>query len=190
VKRCSRCGETKPLSEFHERSTSSMCRPCTKAYNREYYERNQERLKGRTRDWAATNPERKRERDTAYRAENHERLRQWHADYKWGHAYNGAVRTARKWGAVISPFTIEELAAKFALWNDCCWICGDPATDIDHVKPFGRGGAHALCNVRPICQSCNRRKAARWPVPSRGWLLGFTNVQTPYLAGDFAILSA
>lgn len=162
-----------------------MCRTCTKAYNREYYQRNTERLKARTRDYAAANPGWKRESDAAYRDANREQLRQWHLDYKWGHAINGALRTARKWGATIIPFTIEELAAKFALWNDCCWICGDPATDIDHVKPFGAGGAHALANIRPICRWCNARKSARWPVPSRAWLLGFTDVQTPYLAGHF-----
>jgi hypothetical protein len=49
VKRCSRCGETKPYSEFHRFNRGDgrqvWCKACRKAYDHEYY------LKTKTR-WA------------------------------------------------------------------------------------------------------------------------------------------
>jgi 5-methylcytosine-specific restriction endonuclease McrA len=84
----------------------------------------------------------------------------------------GALRRARKQTGAI-PFTIEELEGKFTYWNNCCWVCGDPADEVDHVKPLAVGGKHMLCNLRPICISCNRRKHGRWPLPSRAEILGF-----------------
>jgi 5-methylcytosine-specific restriction endonuclease McrA len=37
------------------------------------------------------------------------------------------------------------------------------ATEIRHVKPIAKGGAEMLCNLRPICRSCNASKCDKWP---------------------------
>lgn len=42
-------------------------------------------------------------------------------------------------------------------------MCGGPADQVDHVKPIDKGGAHALCNIRPACGPCNTSKARKWP---------------------------
>jgi hypothetical protein len=48
LKRCGRCGELKPLSDFawrrkHRGQRHNMCRPCHSAYHREHYLANKQR---------------------------------------------------------------------------------------------------------------------------------------------------
>jgi 5-methylcytosine-specific restriction endonuclease McrA len=42
-----------------------------------------------------------------------------------------------------------------------CYLCGIPVASMawmDHVVPIARGGIHCAENLRPACESCNRRK--------------------------------
>lgn len=150
-----------------------------RAYNREYYERHAEKLRGVTRDWSANNAERKHESDAIYRRTNREKLRAWHREYRRtsparraAEKMNTSVRRAQKKNTQVVPFTMEQLEAKWEYWNNCCWVCGDPATTIDHVKPLSRGGAHMLCNLRPACEDCNFARHNTWPLPRRAVILG------------------
>lgn len=43
-------------------------------------------------------------------------------------------------------------------------MCGDAATQTDHVKPLARGGLNVPANLRPICGPCNRAKSDAWPL--------------------------
>ncbi len=56
TKRCTKCGEEKPLSEFHRDRTKSdgrksWCKLCTSGYQREYYEENREKWVGYQREY-------------------------------------------------------------------------------------------------------------------------------------------
>ena len=44
--------------------------------------------------------------------------------------------------------------------NDSCRYCGDPATELDHVKPRNRQGRDHPDNVVAACSPCNRTKGA------------------------------
>jgi len=106
VKRCTRCGEMKPLEDFHvQRKASgteypvSKCKPCLVAYNRE--RRDPDRQREYKRRYAERHPERvreqrraryqredkdlKREQARAWRAENPERIRAYarNEDRRW-----------------------------------------------------------------------------------------------------------
>lgn len=65
-------------------------------------------------------------------------------------------------GATAIRFTADQRAAKIAYWGGKCWMCGSPATSIDHIKPLIAGGPHILANLRPACRSCNSSKGGRW----------------------------
>jgi len=72
TKACTKCGETKPLTEFHIRRKSAdglgfTCKDCVRV---------------RSRDWAEANRERKRTRDRAYREANAERIAARQAEYR------------------------------------------------------------------------------------------------------------
>lgn len=71
----------------------------------------------------------------------------------------------------IGAVTEDLVRAKFEYWGGRCWMCGsDDRIEVDHVKPFAKGGPHVLSNVRPACRSCNAGKGARWPIETkRGW---------------------
>jgi 5-methylcytosine-specific restriction endonuclease McrA len=58
----------------------------------------------------------------------------------------------------------EQLAARINFYGGRCWICGTPASTIDHVIPLVRGGSGHPANLRPACRSCNSSKKAEWPV--------------------------
>lgn len=115
MKTCTKCGVTKPLSEFHNCASKKdgkfpACKDCRNAYGRakaeeighdviwartkarlgedalrqqrrDYYLRNQERIKAKTRAWGAANPERKKQNRIRHYEENkaryEERAKKW-----------------------------------------------------------------------------------------------------------------
>ena len=74
----------------------------------------------------------------------------------------GYRRRARKRFA-LGGASIDQIAARWAMWGNLCWMCGASATCTDHVKPLSKGGGHFPANLRPACRRCNARKGARWP---------------------------
>jgi 5-methylcytosine-specific restriction endonuclease McrA len=44
----------------------------------------------------------------------------------------------------------------FARYGRTCHLCGEPATDVDHLLAIADGGTDALGNLRPSCVKCNR----------------------------------
>ena len=71
-------------------------------------------------------------------------------------------RRARAAGVAVVAFDEAQFRARMSMF-DGCWMCGNPAGEIDHIKPISKGGAHMLCNLRPACAPCNMTKGAKWP---------------------------
>lgn len=50
--------------------------------------------------------------------------------------------------------------------NYQCRFCGRKSTqvqlEIDHIKPFSKGGTHEINNLQTLCIDCNRGKGARF----------------------------
>ena len=44
-----------------------------------------------------------------------------------------------------------------------CHYCGAPATELDHVKPYSRGGLTVATNLVAACSLCNKSKGDRTP---------------------------
>jgi 5-methylcytosine-specific restriction endonuclease McrA len=129
--------------------------------------------------WAIANPKQVREGQARWRAEhpkystqwahaNHESVRRSDAEWAKNHPEHmrqkAAARRALVAGNTVIRIIPSQIAAKWTYWGGLCWMCGEPATATDHVKPLAKSGAHMLCNLRPICKPCNSRKKARWPV--------------------------
>lgn len=142
VKTCPRCRKLKVASAFgtdrnRKGDLAPYCRDCTHIIMTALYARQSDVWLARTMKWRREN--RRASSDIAHR------------------------RWARQKSATIVRFTKEQLLAKWSYWGSKCWICGVAATSTDHVKPLSKGGAHMLCNLRPICRPCNSRKSGRWP---------------------------
>ena len=167
TKFCSRCGETKPLGEFHQnRSTRDglqcACKPCRNAAGAVWRGLNAELHREINAAWDAANMGRKRAGERAWRKANlsKERL----ADAERRHR-----RRARKRGATVGVIDPT------ALWAACggtCGLCGvsidvalawpDPGSkSIDHILPLSKGGSHSQENVQWAHLVCNTRKGNR-----------------------------
>lgn len=184
LKRCSTCRSLKPPTEFHahrqkgrKAQLRSYCKECGSQAKKRYYAANAEKAKAYSRAHRATDPEAARARDHARYWANPEKRRE--TSRRWARKNPGRPPTeatrerfrryyARKWGRRAPKFTLAQLLAKMAYWGNRCWVCGGPGKEVDHVKPLAKGGAHILCNLRPICRSCNAQKADRWPFPLKG----------------------
>lgn len=75
-----------------------------------------------------------------------------------------AIRHARRKNAP-GFCSLEQLNARIQYYGEKCWICREPYTAVDHVKPIAKGGSNWPSNLRPICRSCNSSKRAKWPYP-------------------------
>ena len=184
---CSGCGRGKPPACFHRDSRrptgrTSRCKDCRNAAARESfreaYAENPSKFIKKSVEWEKNHPVSSNERKRRWQAANPKawkgadrdlariRRKRWADRNRPALAEAARRRRAKIRGlstATIPQSLIEE---KVGVWGWSCWICGDEPNEIDHVKPIGAGGAHALCNLRPICGACNRKKSAQWPFPS------------------------
>jgi 5-methylcytosine-specific restriction endonuclease McrA len=53
-------------------------------------------------------------------------------------------------------------AACFRVWGKSCLMCGDRATEVDHIIELAAGGSNSIDNVQPLCSPCHKAKTARF----------------------------
>lgn len=85
-KRCSRCGQVKPITEFSERKDSldgrrGVCKQCDKEYKANYYQAHKKRLAMLNVEWYKANKENVKSYQKEYRQTNKERLAEYKANY-------------------------------------------------------------------------------------------------------------
>ena len=136
------------------------------ADGKRYYLENKERINATNRGWREANRERVAATDRKWQMENPERRRAIGARYRDKHPEvdrrNWHRYRALKLGAA-GDATVEQIAARWEVYGETCYICGSPAEATDHVKPLAAGGANFPANLRPICTRCNSVKGAIWP---------------------------
>ena len=165
TKRCPRCGETKPLSEYlknagQPQGVQTYCRPCHyeyrygKGYAQSWYQRNKERERARARTYAKDNREARKAYRVAYNAAHPEHIR--------------ALRRKREQAWKIAAFN--------AYGGPICACCGEVVLaflSLDHIdqiptkekKKDGAGSAFYSylktrgypqeLNLRVLCFNCN-----------------------------------
>jgi hypothetical protein len=83
VKRCKKCNDIKPVSEFY-RATGTrdglrgQCKACEDARHKAWYRRNRKRAIGYAKRWQEANAERVRDYQRQYRAEHAQQFREGH----------------------------------------------------------------------------------------------------------------
>lgn len=55
----------------------------------------------------------------------------------------------------------DRIRAEVLKQDPYCRMCGQVATDVDHIIPIRRGGTHHPLNLQPLCRSCHNRKTRR-----------------------------
>lgn len=186
-KDCSRCGETKALTDFSIQSTAkhgrkSNCKVCVYRADQErlkanrqarrdwelnHYRRNGDMIRARRKARYKAYPEVGRANSRRYRQNHLEECREYCRQYMREHHLEAKERIHKRRALILEstvvPITAAMIRQKFTYWGNRCWICGKPAQTIDHVKPISKGGPHILANLRPACLTCNIRKNAKWP---------------------------
>lgn len=197
MKRCAKCGQEKPLTEFSVKTANktdghrARCRVCEARRNRAYKNANREQIRAKNREWYAANRTREQQRHRMMYLLNPQPRRA--AGRKWQHANMVTKRAAmarararRRHAKGYSYTTAQHIKWRWEMWGNRCWVCGDVATATDHVKPLARGGAHLPCNLRPICRACNTRKFTHWPLQHTGGPLLKATVKEQDLFGEGA----
>ena len=119
-------------------------------------------MKAKNKRWKANNPEQDRAHSRKWRQANREVIRN-----------HNIKRRALQVAATVVPFTAAELDQRMDYHGNKCYlqidgICTGAFDHVEHVKPLTKGGANMLCNLRPVCGPCNRRKYNFWPFPIGG----------------------
>ena len=187
TKTCTKCNETKPVSEYYKRGKRrdgsqkyrSECKGCNKKIAAEYYDSNQESIKAKTRAYHHANRDKIVERMARYRDAHPEYFRQknyehYHANAEARKAANRQYTKdnresmvvkaqryrARKQAAFIEDVTFETIILRD---GESCAYCGEvpELVHLDHVHPLSRGGTHEASNLVIACATCNLQKGAK-----------------------------
>ena len=181
---CKRCGEAKPLDDFHKDKGNAdgyraQCKPCRNSFMAGYYDANRDSRKAYEQDRRTNQAEHMRALDMA-RYERHKEKRIALA------SEHVKIRRARLAGVETDAKVTVPALRK--IHGEACCYCGvqmsfvrrrrgdgiapNRAT-LEHVLPISRGGAHTFDNTILACHRCNVSKnnktAEEW-ADSRGLL--------------------
>jgi hypothetical protein len=169
AKTCTKCGETKPVDEFHRDSKRAdgrfrWCKTCERERRRRYWEANPGKRREKRRRWREAHPEERRrqreanpekeaERGRRYREANREKIREKNRRYREA---NREKRREQERSRVVNrdrerQRRAELRAAIFAHYGEVCACCG--TTDrlsIDHVNGLD-GGPGTTDGYRLYC---------------------------------------
>lgn len=177
-KLCSKCGETKPTSEFN--FNCCWCKNCVQLYNKTYRAEHLDRIRENDRQYAVLHRKQAIERAKKHYFANLEQKREYARNYQAEHSkqkceYDRNYRAARpgisteRWrrrralemNAEGNGVTIQEWEEIKKDYNYLCAYCNQKKTlEMDHIVPLSKGGKHDVDNVVPACKSCNSSKTA------------------------------
>lgn len=200
MKACTKCGSTKPKTEFSKRAGSSdglrnHCKTCVYEYRARYLVENHDNERTRKAQWYKSNRETALAASAKWNAANKEMVRAYQAE--WYEANKEKVRAAySRWmaanpeakricnqnrrarkraaGGKLSSGLAEKL---FRLQHGKCACCKQPLGEdyhLDHIMPLALGGTNTDDNMQLLSSKCNLQKNARHPVDfmqQRGFLL-------------------
>lgn len=185
-KTCPKCGETKPVSEFHPDKTKSSgiksrCKKCVNEISSIYYAVNRKTISVRNRINYTKNREKILDNGRSYYAENRENILKQKSAYLKAnpelHRIQIQNRRAkqRASGGKLSKGLADRL---FSLQRGkCACGCKQPlGTDyhLDHIMPLALGGSNTDGNIQLLRSKCNHQKSSKHPVDfmrQRGFLL-------------------
>ena len=181
MKVCKKCGENKPLSEYHKKKQSkdgheSACKVCRNAERKAYYEANREKVTAQQKAYYEANREEILVANKAYHAEKYANDPEYRAQRN-----AAAIRRKRLLAsAVQEPYLREDI---FERDNWTCGLCDEPidpelrfpdsdSASIDHIIPISHGGDDTPDNVQAAHLSCNLSKGNRVELEDQAMLAG------------------
>lgn len=171
-KRCTQCGEEKPLEDFRltskraagGRYRASDCGDCHRKASAKYRADHLEERRAAELAYSRQHAAQKRENASRWYQEHGERARRRSREaYARDPEYNrdkAHQSRAKKAGAPIIEFVRRREV--YERDEGICHVCGETITwddyDMDHVVPLTAGGAHTYENVKASHSACNRAR--------------------------------
>lgn len=171
MKTCTKCGETKRLTEFNRDSARAdglrcHCKACISATRAAWYADNLDKARATNAAWKCANRDSERARLVA-----------WHKANPEARRINEHNRRARERanGGKLSKGIADKL---FRLQRGkCACGCKQPLGDdyhMDHRMPLALGGTNTDDNMQLLRSTCNLQKHSKHPVDfmqERGFLI-------------------
>jgi len=189
LKRCSRCGEEKPLSCFSSHHTTRDglrpdCKPCKINKSNEWRAKNRDKVAASTKRSKQKKPEVFLERQRQHFAKNKEKIYATSSKWrdtnrekvrekvrKWQHEnreqYNLIMRTVnarRRSAGNVSTVDVRELMVSQRGLCVYCHVSIKDKYHVDHILPVSLGGKSDKENIQLLCPPCNQQKKDRHPV--------------------------
>lgn len=169
TKRCTKCGQTKLLTEFsknseHSDGLASNCRKCVYENEKKWKKKNPEKVSARQKRWRDANRESQIVRCKEWRDNNQAYTKEYDKEYRQTHKQERAIlqrnRKARERQSGVK-ITAQEWVNLKDKYGNKCLCCGrnDTVLAMDHVVPLSKGGIHSIDNIQPLCKSCNSHKS-------------------------------
>ena len=156
MKRCPRCGQERPVSEYglnraRVDGLAAYCKPCARSYRNEYGLQHRAHLNERNRLWREANPEKMAKLRQAWLVR--------HPEYPSEKEHR---RRARKYA---TDYEKVDRVAIYERDEGICQLCETPVDaesfTLDHAIPIAHGGPHRAWNVRIAHRECNNRRGTR-----------------------------
>jgi hypothetical protein len=160
IKQCTKCKETKEVSEFHRDKSRkdglrNICKVCVVSYMGKYYIENKELVIRKSARWVAAN--RKRHNEKCNRWAKHNRAK---VNARTARRYASKTKATPGWVTNDSDM-LWLITEAYDLARLRTEVTGKK-WEVDHIIPL-RGkdvcGLHTPFNLRVILQSENRRKS-------------------------------
>ena len=152
MKRCSRCREIKPLSEFNKNKSKKSgyhytCKNCMHIYQKRWAEKNKERIKNKNRLWYEKNKEKAKIFSKAYNEEHKEEIRAYRQSEEYRERAKNRNRKRRLStnGKTFSGLNKRE-------WTNHCELCGK----INKRSHYHHWDDNNLSKGIWICTRCHR----------------------------------
>ena len=166
TKTCTLCEKEKPIGEFGTHrgvpNDRSSCKQCEREYQRQYRQRNLERVRKISREYMAAVRSTPEGREKLLKTQR----KTWNnGGNKRQRAYLDSLRETNffKWKARKSYIWLNEHELR-GLWdkqNGLCALTGRPlgsTAELDHIIPRTRGGKDTLENAQWLCSEANQAK--------------------------------
>ena len=174
MKYCTKCGTTRPTTEFSKAASKrdglqAWCKACFTAANSEY-----------GANWRAINAKKMAVYNAEYYAANADKINASAAKRRGDNPeaeriYSHNKRAhKRKAGGKLSKDIAERL---YALQRGKCACCKQPLGNdyhLDHIMPLALGGSNTDDNIQLLRSKCNLQKNKKHPIAfmkQRGFLL-------------------
>lgn len=175
-KKCSKCGDLKPLDKFYflksgKEARRSECITCSQAACRQYRAKNIEKIKAIDKAYYEKNKDRwkeyeiKRRQSPDFRRKISETQKRWYLRNK--EQKNVWTRNRRaKIKGLMGTHTKQDVLNLLRLQKSLCIYCRidiGKSFHVDHIMPVSAGGHNDVSNLQLLCKTCNLKKNNKHP---------------------------